>query len=116
MTSTILLRLFLANLTSIIRDLHFDCEILLTIRTCGAEALKYNIITAQANTSNMSQPTTREEIFARVHQETLDNWVIAAPSYEYDRWVIARFQEYEHELELPHLRPAEHDLGRVLSV
>ncbi|KAL9033959.1 MAG: hypothetical protein Q9180_005669, partial [Flavoplaca navasiana] len=52
----------------------------------------------------MSQPPTREEIFARVHQETLDNWVIAAPSYEYDRWVTTRFQEYEDELELPHLR------------
>ncbi|KAL8881733.1 MAG: hypothetical protein Q9198_001121, partial [Flavoplaca austrocitrina] len=52
----------------------------------------------------MSQPPTREEILARVHQETLDNFIIAAPSYEYDAWVTRRFQEYEDELELPHLR------------
>ena len=52
----------------------------------------------------MSQPPTREELFARVHQETLDNFIIAAPSYEYNRWVTRRFQEYEDELKLPHLR------------
>ncbi|KAL8885928.1 MAG: hypothetical protein Q9215_006293 [Flavoplaca cf. flavocitrina] len=59
---------------------------------------------AQANATNMSQPPTREEILARVHQETLDNFIIAAPSCEYNRWVTRRFQEYEDELELPHLR------------
>ncbi|KAL9615633.1 MAG: hypothetical protein Q9204_008719, partial [Flavoplaca sp. TL-2023a] len=66
--------------------------------------LRGEVLLAQANAKNMSQPPTREEIFARVHQETLDNWIIAAPSYEYDRWVTTRFQEYEDELELPHLR------------
>ncbi|KAL8877661.1 MAG: hypothetical protein Q9198_004364, partial [Flavoplaca austrocitrina] len=52
----------------------------------------------------MSQPPTRGEIFDRVLRETMDNWIIAAPSYIYDPWVAKRLRDYEQGLKFPHLR------------